>query len=296
MIRSLRVLFGVSLLCFGGSSLDAIESEAVSQPGIQRAQLLTDVSAITPGEKFTVALALDPLPGFHTYWRGPGIVGVATRIDWKLPEGFTAGPILWPPPEEVIMANIRCQGYERPALLLTEIQAPEKLPEGKVQLSARVAWMACTLSCNLGLADFTLKIPVAPPGSHPKRDEKLGKAFQTAREQAPKPTPQGWTFTPHIEGKEQMYIDALIPGLKSDQVKGIHFYCDDMQMDSDEPQTVTMLDDQAGKVRITLARTDYGPESPSALSGVLYSPSGWPGLDSNYVEISAHWPAGTVFK
>ena len=84
----------------------APESAPQAPPGIRSVRLVTDASAVVPGRPLTVGLLLDPEPGHHTYWRGPGIVGVATRLDWNLPPGFAAGPILWPPPETVLMAGI----------------------------------------------------------------------------------------------------------------------------------------------------------------------------------------------
>ena len=64
-------------LCF---SVDATESEPKSATGIERIQLATNGKSISPGEEITVALVMVPAPGYHIYWRGPGIVGVAPVI------------------------------------------------------------------------------------------------------------------------------------------------------------------------------------------------------------------------
>ena len=83
------------------------------------------VSAIQPGVPFTVALHIRHEEGFHTYWKAPGIVGLPTMIEWKLPPGFSAGPIEWPSPELVDMASHPAHGYHRDVLLLTK-----KTPQG----------------------------------------------------------------------------------------------------------------------------------------------------------------------
>lgn len=274
-------------------TLGALESEPLSRPGIQRVQLVTDVSAIVPGEPFTVGLRLDPAPGHHTYWRGPGIVGVATRLDWQLPEGFSAGEILWPPPTPILMAGIGANGYKGPALLLSTISPPASVAENKVVLKVRASWMACSVSCNPGLADLTLSLPVAAPGMTPSRDETIAATFAAAREAAPKPAPETWRFTPRLAGPDRIELDAVMPGFDPTLAPSLHFFCDDMQIDSDEPQAVEVLDASAGRFRLTFVRPEFAPKSPPFLSGVLHGPPAWPGIGSVHVEISAPWAEGT---
>lgn len=276
--------------------LEALESEAVERPGVKSVRLLTDISAIVPGEPFTVALRLEPMPDHHTYWRGPGIVGVATRIDWTLPEGFRAGEILWPPPQSVRMAGILANGYKTPTLLLVEITPPEHSTADRVTLSARCSWMACAVSCNPGTADLQLELPVARPGETPPRDAALSAAFASAREQAPKPAPAAWTFQPRLPAADRIQIDLVVPGLSPDAAESLHFFCDDMQIDSDESQRIEIVDAAAGAVRISLYRPEFAPKSPDRLSGVIRCPGGWPGLEAEFVEFSAPWPEGTFSK
>jgi DsbC/DsbD-like thiol-disulfide interchange protein len=271
----------------------ALESEPLSRPGIARVQLVTEDSAIVPGEPFTIGLRLDPLPDHHTYWRGPGIVGVATRLDWTLPEGFQVGGMTWPPPIPVLMAGIVANGYEGPALLLTEITPPADLKDAEVVIAARASWMSCAVSCNPGIADLTLTIPVAKAGEKVPRDETIARAFAEVRESAPKPAPAGWTFVPRLAAPDRIELTATIPGLDAAAAKTIQLFCDDMQVDSDEPQAVEMLDAKKGVVRLLLARPEFAPKSPRVLSGVLHCPAGWPGIGSTYLEFSAPWPEGS---
>jgi len=256
-------------------------------------QLVTEVSAVVPGEPFTVGLRLDPLPDHHTYWRGPGIVGVATRLDWTLPEGFEVGGMTWPPPMQVLMAGIVANGYKGPALLLTEITLPADFEGAEVVIAARASWMACAVSCNPGIADLTLKIPVAKVGEKPTRDEAIARDFANVRESAPKPTPAGWTFVPRLAAPDRIELTATIPGLDAATAKTIQLFCDDMQVDSDEPQGIEILDAEKGVVRLSLVRPEFAPKSPPVLSGVLHCPAGWPGIGSTYLEFSAPWPEGS---
>ena len=56
------------------------------------AELVAATDAIVPGKPLTVGLKLKHQSEWHTYWQVPGDSGLPTRIEWKLPAGFTAGP------------------------------------------------------------------------------------------------------------------------------------------------------------------------------------------------------------
>src|SRR5258706_14194180 len=78
-----------------------------------KAHLVSEVSAIAPGQSFWVALEFNIRDGWHTYWRNPGDSGQATTLKWQLPPGVTAGGIVCapphafgvPPPGEYRLAN-----------------------------------------------------------------------------------------------------------------------------------------------------------------------------------------------
>lgn len=269
----------------------APESAPQAPPGIRSVRLVTDASAVVPGRPLTVGLLLDPEPGHHTYWRGPGIVGVATRLEWNLPPGFAAGPIRWPPPETVLMAGIVAHGFKKEVLLLTEISIPEELADEEVALSARASWMACAVSCNPGVADLSLVLPVARARESPARDETLAARFEAARRALPGPAPEDWRAAPRLAAPNRIELDLAIPGLAEAATAGIRFFCDDMQVDSDRPQRLEWIDSASGKIRLHLARPDFAPDSPERLSGLLHCPAGWPGTAAQFVELSVPWPA-----
>ena len=104
-----------------------------------RLQLISENSVIRAGEPFKVGVRIHHRDGFHSYWKNPGVVGFATKVDWKLPDGFRAGPITWPVPELVDMAGNTTHGYERDVLLTATITPPEELAEKEVTLKAQIA-------------------------------------------------------------------------------------------------------------------------------------------------------------
>src|SRR6185503_20834995 len=90
-------------------------------------ELVSEVTAVRPGVPFYAGLFIQHDPKHHTYWKNPGLAGVATRLEWSLPDGWTAGEIEWPAPNKVKMANIDTHGYGRDVLLMVKISPPAKL-------------------------------------------------------------------------------------------------------------------------------------------------------------------------
>jgi len=127
-----------------------------------RASLLADQTGIVPGQPITIGLELQTAPGWHTYWEYPGDAGIPTRIDWKLPAGFAAGPIQWPvPARDDEPGDIVNYIYPGDVLLPVEIQTPAGLKPGQtVTINAHAAWLVCKDLCVPGKADVSITLPV----------------------------------------------------------------------------------------------------------------------------------------
>lgn len=290
VIKTAAALVLTTLLVVPAS---ALESKLEKADGLSRIQLVTAVNEVVPGQPFYVGLLLDHEPGFHTYWRGPGIVGVATMLDWSLPKGFQADKILWPPPQETDMVGIMANGYETDTCLLTRIEVPKTIEGDTVTLSADCAWMACAKSCHPGTRSFSLTLPVNRSAERPAADAEWQERFQEVLASIPPPAPDDWKYRVSLKN-EVISLEVSVPGFRPDGNDAeIHFYCDDMQVDSDEPQTTQPTGDGSGFVQKMIRPTDIAPKSPKALSGLLYSSTGWPGADSKWIEVSVPWPKGT---
>ena len=93
----------------------AIRHSSLAQQGL-KIQLVSEQSAIVPGQPFTVGLWLEHDRGSHTYWRFPGIVGVPTQMKWNLSRGWKADQLIYPEPERTLMFQIKAQGFDRAGL------------------------------------------------------------------------------------------------------------------------------------------------------------------------------------
>lgn len=112
-----------------------------------RASIAPQVLRTPDGRRFIeVDFAIED--GWHLYWRNPGDSGQPPRIDFTLPEGWTAGEPLFPvpnhlPPDEDILA------FESSLRLLVPIIVPSTWTwTGQpVTVSAKAQWMTCKESC-----------------------------------------------------------------------------------------------------------------------------------------------------
>ncbi|HXF47049.1 MAG TPA: protein-disulfide reductase DsbD domain-containing protein, partial [Burkholderiaceae bacterium] len=134
------------------------------------AELVAAVDAVVPGQPLPVALRIRHDDGWHTYWQVPGDSGLPTRIAWKLPAGWTAGPIEWPLPKRLPVGPLMNFGYEGEVLLLATLVPPPSLRNGDpVTLAARADWLICKDVCIPGGADVKLTLPVRDTASPSRR-------------------------------------------------------------------------------------------------------------------------------
>ncbi len=122
-------------------------------------------SRFVPGQSLTVSLKLMHDKGWHTYHKDPGDAGLPTAITWRLPQGVSAGPILWPKPKKFEDGSgLVGYGYTGTILLPTEIKVPASYT-GALPIRAKAAWLMCKDVCIPGEAQLALEISMAPGGA-----------------------------------------------------------------------------------------------------------------------------------
>ncbi len=156
-----------------------------TEPPHVKADLLSESTTVRPGTPFTVAVRLRHDPGWHTYWRNPGDAGLPTRVEWRLPPGFSAGEIQWPVPGRIGDETVLNYGYTGELLLPVEIVPPGILPKGNAALAARLTWLECKDICLPGEADVSLRLPVSDRAALP--DERTDSLFSLSRARLPLP-------------------------------------------------------------------------------------------------------------
>ncbi|HMV68633.1 MAG TPA: protein-disulfide reductase DsbD family protein, partial [Myxococcota bacterium] len=114
------------------------------------ARLLFDQAEATAGGTVKVGVHLEQAPEWHTYWKSPGDIGLPTTIAWKLPDGFEAGPQLFPVPERYDAEGLVSYGYHPEVLHMAELRIPAGAAPGPVTVEADVDWLVCKTSCIPG--------------------------------------------------------------------------------------------------------------------------------------------------
>jgi thiol:disulfide interchange protein DsbD len=100
-----------------------------------------------PGDTVLAGVHLKMEAGWHTYWKNPGSAGMATKIEWTLPAGVTAGEIEWPLPEKMPPDEVITYAYENEVVLLVPLKLAADLKPGPLELKAQVSWLECKEQC-----------------------------------------------------------------------------------------------------------------------------------------------------
>ena len=171
-----------------------VHASAAVEPafGAQRteriaAELVPMTQWATPGSTVVVAVRQDIQPGWHTYWRNPGDSGGATTLDWTLPAGVKADPILWPLPTRQRLLGLMNYGYSGEVFLPVPIQVPATARPGEIlTLTAQALFLVCSdRMCVPEPLTLSLALPVregTAPLSRP-----WGEAIRKTVETAPRP-------------------------------------------------------------------------------------------------------------
>jgi thiol:disulfide interchange protein DsbD len=224
-----------------------------------RASLVAETDAVEAGRALLVGVHLEMEDGWHTYWRNPGDSGLATKVRWELPEGFSAGELQWPRPMRFMTGPLVSYGYEHRVLHPVQIRVPDPVPGNEVSLTARLSWLECRDVCLPGKADLTLTLPVretAKPGPAASLFAEAGREMPVEDRE--------WTFAAVAgEGAFDLTVQPP-PGASMSEA---YFYPVPRRvLDYSKPQPLAR---DNGGYRLELARDANGEPSVRRLVGIL---------------------------
>ncbi len=234
------------------------------------AELHAETAIIAPGGTFSVALKLNHPDGWHSYYQNSGGVEEGPAIQWTLPEGFSAGPILWPAPEAKDGFFGKSHIYNGSPVFLTEITAPATLASaGTVTLTANATWQICKEACINEQKSFTLVLPV---GAQAQLDPAKAALFEKARDSLPARRPD-WKFTASTDGGAVLLRVTPAGALENDP---LDFIPDQRFVQSASSGGSITRDGDAWLIRLPRATKDaFDNEIPQgdAISGILTGPA-----------------------
>jgi thiol:disulfide interchange protein DsbD len=247
------------------------QSSPVQSPPVQpsvvkteniRAELVSEASEVKAGEPFWVGLHFTIRPKWHTYWKNPGDSGLPTEINWKLPAGAKADPIVWPAPAFFDIGGVINYGYHDDVVLLTKITPPADAA-GPLVLNADANWLVCEDVCIPEEGKFSLSLPVGPAAKPGDADARA--LFDKARRSVPTESPWPARFGLSKAGDPTLVVDAK--GLKADTIRDAYFFPAEWgPVANMAKQSVSVT---ADGIRIPLKKGDVKAAAPQQIAGTL---------------------------
>jgi thiol:disulfide interchange protein DsbD len=207
------------------------------------------------GSTIAYEVQFSPQPGWHLYWKNPGDSGQPIAINWKLPKGWTSGPLRWPAPERIDSAGSVSYGYTGKPVLQGTLRVPAKA-SGSIKLSAEVGWMACNDLCVIESKAVDLTFTVGP--------KKLNPRFPYVY-----PMPLSGVKGSFTDG---VYTLVLPPTLGPESEtptdeKNVYFFCEtEGTIAHNKPQATRVVD---GRLTLGVPQSEYADVLAKFLSGVL---------------------------
>lgn len=181
-------VFATRLLFAAVAPLGALHAAPSDDAPVQ-VELISEGTALVPGQSAWLGLRLRHAPQWHTYWANPGDSGLPTRLTWTLPAGFAAAEIAWPVPQRFRVGDLYNFGYEGDRVLPVAIQVPAAAVVGStVRLGVEAKWLVCHEECIPGKASLHIDLPVAAASSPNRSAAPLfsaARASQPSRSAAP---------------------------------------------------------------------------------------------------------------
>ena len=259
-------LGGWLVLCLVATATPAQLTDRVTTPAHLKVRLVSEASAVAPGQTFWIGLDFALEPEWHIYWINAGDSGQPPRVTWSAPAGYTVGSIEWPQPGRIVDSpTIVDYGYHGNVLLMAPVRAGSSpRPGSSAEILADVNWLVCRDICVPGNARVSLPVRVAPLA---RIDARQHAVFEATRRRIPKPLPARWKASAEASG--DTFVIILETG-RAEQA-ATFFPLEDLQVENAAPQRVQVF---TRGVRLTLKKAEELRQAPAALKGVVAFPSG----------------------
>ncbi len=236
-----RLLILLQMMFVAPALAQSAQPQTFAQQEHTRIELVAEQSSVAAGKPLTIAVVMTPQPGWHTYWQNPGDSGSATRLNWKLPEGWSASAPAYPTPKRFTVAQLVSYVYDKPSRLLVTLTAPS-IPQGatEVPIALQADWLVCDDEiCVPEAAALALTLPVGDGANDPARTA----LFSDARAQLPKAAQASAKFFQDADMFQLEMLESDQPdGLKLAGMTSAYFYpVEDGVLAYGKPQTIEQV-------------------------------------------------------
>lgn len=246
------------------------------------ARLILSHSAGKPGETIWAGILLQMNPKWHTYWENGGDSGAATKIDWTLPAGISAGEILWPTPERYDAGGLITYVYHNETLLLVPLSITAEAAQGEVELSALVSWLECEELCLPAKSKVSARLTI---GDESTTSPNAGQIEQW-RKALPQPKPSSfartWWEGPPDGDKRPLLIEwPLESGVSSPD------FFPHTSTNAIVSASTDFVSTNAGTIRIRKQVEKLDREWPSEIAGLIVEKQpGAEGLVGHHIKLA----------
>jgi thiol:disulfide interchange protein len=223
------------------------------------AELVTLSPSIAPGGTLQAGLVITLEEHWHVYWINAGDSGNPPKINWTLPAGLTAGPMLFPIPSRLPLGPLMDFGYEDTVAFPVKLTAAKSAKTGPVHLDAMVSWLVCREVCIPGKAHLGLNLTVSTTPVPPQ--QPVG-ALGAALNLIPDPLPPSMKYT--VTGGKTDFVLTLITG---DNETDAEFYPYDQDQIANAADQISEI--VPNGIRLRIKRSDDLKILPATLHGVI---------------------------
>ena len=165
------------------------------------AQLVTAQNGVGPNAgTLSAALIITMEPGWKTYWRSPGEVGMPPQLGWEGSENLADAQLFWPAPKRFTAFGIENFGYEHRVVFPLQLEL--RKPGEPVALQTRVDLLVCSEVCVPETFELDLSLP-----SKAGQDAGAGEIISDALAEVP------------LNGQAD-WVSSLSAFVNADQPKG----------------------------------------------------------------------------
>jgi thiol:disulfide interchange protein/DsbC/DsbD-like thiol-disulfide interchange protein len=242
-------------LAIGAPTAMALETAATVSPRAA-VTLICDTASVAPGQTFRLGLRQKLAPHWHTYWKNSGDAGAPPEIRLSLPEGATAGEIIWPGPDRIPAGPIMSYGYETEIVFPIRVTVPRHaVPGQSFVVNADAEWLVCERECIPESGSFRLDIPISAAPT--PAGDVVSAAFAIADARRPIASP--WSARLVTDG-DALALTVNGADLTPTTVKSAYFYPASWGVtDHAAPQPLSIVDGT-----LTLALTKGQTFNPEA--------------------------------
>jgi thiol:disulfide interchange protein DsbD len=256
LCSALFALAQTGLPLLGGGSFSSHHTQA---------KLILSADTAKPGDTIWAGVDLKMDADWHTYWKNPGAAGMATKIEWQLPPGISAGEIQWPLPERFPPVEVTTYGYEKEVVLLVPLTIATNVAPSQIDLKAKVSWLECKEVCVPANQNVEAKLNI---GSESKTSTDAA-TIGLWKKKIPEPAVE---FHAHALWNKTTESDVRMMEIElafSPEPSAVDFYPDANENFEIRPDTKWGIGKESGWIWISKTVKKFSGDWPKEISGVV---------------------------